>query len=232
MAKATKKEQFEDVSGKFLDRKEQNTAKTLLKRYIEDYNLENISEQNTVKDVIYLEVIQQRLQQKMNDVHKDGIKAVPFEILELIHKNTEAIIKLKNTLGLNKAKQEKLRGYDAFEHYVNRHKVWREKNQASRTIKCPYCQKFYMLKMRTEAWEAQKHPFFMDTTIYNRHLFAHLGESVLVSPAFIAAVLETSPDYINWVLKKIKPEARGVNENSEKENSDLSGTSSPANIPV
>ena len=37
-----------------------------------------------------------------------------------------------------------------------------------------------MLKIRTEAWEAQKHPFFKDRVLYNKHL-VKLYQSGIIS---------------------------------------------------
>lgn len=190
-----------DITVKFKIRGERLLAKKLLDQYKSDYTIETVSEKNALQEVIYLEVVQLRLQEKLNDLYDEDTKALPFNILDIIHKNSDAIVKLKSTLGLNKSK-DRLNAYDALEHLKKRFGKWREENQASRTAKCPYCEKLILWKMRTAAWDLQKHPFFKDNTLYNKALFSHLGQTVTINREFIASVLEVSPDYIDWMLAR------------------------------
>lgn len=191
-----------DITGKFKDKDEQRLAQVLLDRYLKDFDLETVSDRNTIQEVIYYEVLQSRIQEKINDLYANNVKAIPYDIVAIMHKNSETIIKLKSTLGLNKANKDKLVGYDAYDHLLKRHRKWLSENQAGRTIKCPACEQFVLLKMRTEAWEAQKHPFFRDNTVYNSHLMAHLGKTVFIDEQFVANVLETSKDYASWMIQK------------------------------
>lgn len=192
-----------NLNMKFADRAEKKLAEDLLGRYLHDYVIETISDKNTLQEIIYLEIIQLRLQGKLNELYKQDSKALPLNILDSIHSNSDTITKLKNTLGLNRAK-EKLNAYDVIEHYKRRYRKWLDENQASRTRKCPCCQKFVLFKLRPEIWETQQHPFFRDNIVYNKHLFNYLGQTVKIDRDFISKVLETSPDYIDWVLTKVK----------------------------
>lgn len=193
-----------DLAVKFSDRTERRMAQDLLGRYLADYQIESVSERNTLQEIIYLEVLQLRLQEKLNQQYSTETKFLPFDIIGVIHKNSEMISKLKSTLGLNKSK-EKVVGYDAFTHMQKRWRKWREENQAGRSLKCPHCQQWILLKMRMEAWESQQHPFFRDNTIYNKVLFANLGKTIEITRDFIAKVLDFSPDYVDWMIAKSKP---------------------------
>ena len=192
-----------DISSKFKSASERKIANSLLQKYLNDYAIETISERNTLTEIIYLEVLQIRLQEKLNELYDNENKALPLNYIDTVHKNSDAIVRLKTTLGLNKSKDKKS-AYDVLQHLNKRFKVWREQNQASRTIKCPYCSKFVFLKMRTEAWEALKHPFFRDNMIYNKHLFKHFGKKIEIDRDFVAGVLETSPDYVDWLQTKTR----------------------------
>lgn len=201
------------IVDRFRLKDERKLAKTLLEKYLQDYDIESISDCNTLEEIIFLEVIQLRLQDKMNEEYAGDVKAVPFDTLDVLHKNSEAITDLKATLGLNR--NSKGSSYDLLQHMLKRFKVWRSQNQGSRTMKCPHCLKAILLKIRTEAWEAQSHPFFEDTILYNKALFARLGESITIDREFIALVLNVSPDYIDWVLTKVKPQTRKEYNGSE-----------------
>ena len=199
-----------DIAVLFQNKDEAKKAKELLTKYLSDYSIETIAEKNTLRELIYLEIVQSRLQEKLNEYYEKDSKAVPIQLIEVIHKNSDAILKLKDSLGLGKDKNKRS-AYDALQHLLRRAKKWREENQASRTLSCPHCGKMILLKIRTEMWEAQKHPFFKDKVLYNEHLFKMLNEQK-VSKEDVAKVLECSPDYISWVIEKIQ----GKNEEQQR----------------
>jgi len=189
------------VTAKFKDRAEKNYARILETKYLDEFDIESISDRNTLAELIYMEVIQKRLQEQLNNFYDLDSKAVPINLVEIIHKNSKVIIDLKNALGLNKAKAKK--GYDVISHLMKRAKIWRENNQGSRTITCPHCSKLIMLKIRTEQWEAQKHPFFKDKVLYNIHLM-DMYKKGKINRDDVAKVLECSPDYVGWLMTKIE----------------------------
>jgi DNA-directed RNA polymerase subunit RPC12/RpoP len=78
---------------------------------------------------------------------------------------------------------------------------WLDENQASRYIVCPHCSKSILLKIRTEAWEAQKHPFFRDRILGNAHLIELYKQNKLTKED-LAKIFETSPDYVVWLVEK------------------------------
>jgi DNA-directed RNA polymerase subunit RPC12/RpoP len=202
--KMAKEEQSDDYTAisKFTNKVERQIAKQLLRQYLHDYVIETIADKNTLKDLIYLETVQRRLQDKVNEYHDKDTQAIPLQLVEAIHKNTDAIQKLKVSLRENKP--DLADDYGAFKHLLKRAQKWREENQLSREFRCPHCQQMTLLKLRTECYETQKHPFFADKRLYNKHLFDNLNKEVLIDREFIAKVLETSPDYIDWMLEKIR----------------------------
>ena len=190
-----------DVGIMFNDRKEIKHARILLGKYLDDYSIETISDKNTLREVIYLEIIQQRLQEKLNDSYSNDGKAVPLQLVELIHKNSDAILKLKFSLGLGKEKETKKSGLDVLAELKKRFTIWRSENQGTRTLTCPHCGKMIMLKIRTDAWKAQKHPFFKDRLLTNKHLLG-LYKKGTITKKDVAKVLECSTDYMDWVIEK------------------------------
>lgn len=189
-----------DLINKFSDLKERKLAKNLLVRYLQDFSNITVSDKNILKDLIYYEVVQIRLQTKLNVLHdKDG--AVPSNLMDNLRANSEMILSLKTSLNLLNKDQKS--GYDVIEILKKRFKAWREENQATRTLCCPYCGKMIMLKIRTEAWEAQKHPFFKDRILYNKHLI-ELYKNNKVTKEDLSLIFECSPDYVDWVINKIE----------------------------
>lgn len=179
---------------------EKKQALSLLEKYLKDYSIESVSDVNTLKEILFYEIIQYRLQDKLNDFAES--KTIPIQLVNVMHENSDAIIKLKNSLGLF-ADKEKKTEYDVLKHLKRRFQVWLDENQASRTLVCPHCSKMILLKMKTDIWESQKHPYFYDRVIYNKVLF-QLYHDKKINKKDLAGVLETSEDYIDWVINKIE----------------------------
>ncbi len=203
-----------DITDKFKGEAEKTLAQSLLTRYLADFVIESVSDINALKEIIYLEIVQFRLQDKLNDMYTDDTKMVNWDTLEVIHKNSDCILKLKATLGL-KSDLEKLDDYSALENLKRRHKQWRAENQGSRYLKCPHCCKPILLKIKTEAWDAGKHPFFQDNFLCNQTLLENLDQTVLIDRDFIAKVFDTSPNYINWILNHMKNSPLLVNQDQQ-----------------
>jgi len=219
--------EYKDIVEKFTG-DEKKIAQSLLEKYLRDYKIETIADVNTLKEVIFYEVIQDRLQNKLNSF--SGNQSVPIQLLSSMHGNSDKILSLKERLGLTK---ERAKGYDALKHLQKRFRAWMEENQASRTLTCPHCAKMILLKIRTEAWEAQKHPFFKDKVLYNKYLM-ELYHKGTVTKEDVAKVLECSPDYVLWLVEKIEKKQPEVTETKEKKNeninisSDIDGSGEPS----
>lgn len=111
-------------------------------------------------------------------------------------------MEMKEKLGLTSAK-EQTDGYAALQTLKKKFETWRKENQVCRTMRCPYCSKEFLMKLRTEAWEVQKHPFFQDKIVGNKHLIVLYKEGKLTKND-LALVFETSPDYIEWLIERWK----------------------------
>jgi len=183
----------------FFDSKEKKKAKELAKKYLQEFVIENISDKNILKSLIYLEILNFRLQERTNDLYKKN-SAVPLKIVETIHRNLEKINELKEKLGLTN-KQES----DAFKYIQllkKKFKIWLQ-NNPDRYSKCPYCNKVYLLKLKTEYYTPEKFSFLYNNRPYNKKLFENYNKTVTIDKKFLAEVLEVSEYYIDWILKKM-----------------------------
>ena len=128
------KSEYKDIVNKFKG-EEKKVVENLLEKYLRDYSIETISDVNTLKEVIYYEVIQHRLQDKMNELAEN--KTIPIQLVNVMHENSDAIIRLKNSLGLFESKEKDDK--DVLNLLKKRFKVWLAENQGSRTLTCPHC---------------------------------------------------------------------------------------------
>lgn len=201
---ANKKAEAEliDVENLFSDIKEKRMARVLLNKYLEEFSLDNISDKALLKDLIYLEVFQKtRLQASAEQFQKEN-GSVPLQILDSIHKNLDKIRDLKGSLGLTKeSSSEKNDAFKAFDLLKKKFKIWAEEHQASRTLKCPFCSKIILLRIRTTAWEEQAHPYFSDKVFGSPHL-VKLFKDNKITKEDVALILGVSPDYVSWLCER------------------------------
>ncbi len=193
-----------DIESQFEDKDEKRDALVIAKKYLNDYSFEFTSDKNTLKQLIYLEMINKRLQKMLNEFYRDS-QAVPVQMMDGLHKNVMQITTLKETLGLVKdGKNEGETGLGAVDMLKLKFKKWLSENNGSRTCICPECSKMILLKIRTDAWEAQKHPYFIDRFLGNKKLFELVYKKVLTKKQ-VADILETSEDYVDWIMTKLMP---------------------------
>jgi DNA-directed RNA polymerase subunit RPC12/RpoP len=193
-----------EVHKLFTDKKEQKLAKDLADKYLIEFTPRTVSDKNNLKAVIYLEVLQYRLQAVMNELTAEGATAIPLNLVDSIHKNLKELSANKEKLGLIGKDKEQADndGFRILQNLKEKFKVWGENNQGSRTLVCPCCGEMILLKIRMDKWIPQKHPFFKDRFLANKHLIRLYLQQKL-SKEDIASVLGSSPDYIEWLVETL-----------------------------
>lgn len=191
-----------NIESLFPYKAEQKKGRDLLGKYLNDYTIESVSDKNTLCQLIYLEILNLRLQKALNDAQRET-GAIPTNYVELIHKNINEITKLKLNLGISKKNknEDKRDGFAYLQLVKLKYKKWLQENQASRTLWCPHCGKSTLLRMKMDVWETQKHPFFRDRILGNVHLI-DLFKAKKLNRYDLAKVFEVSPDYIDWLVSK------------------------------
>lgn len=212
----------------FTEKEDIKLAREFESKYLEQFEAENISDKNLLKNLIYLEVFQiNRLQKTANEFQvTNGV--IPIQIVDSLHKNINQICEIKEKLGLtsDKKKESSSDSFRAFELLKKKAKIWREQNQASRTMVCPHCSKMVMLKIRTDIWEAQKHPYFKDRLLGNEHIINLFKQGILTKED-LAKIFEVSTSYAEWLIDKWKLDKKEDTEISTSSNIEPSNELSP-----
>ncbi len=192
-------------TGSGLTTSEKRLAKKRFEDYKNFYHVEHLSDLQLLEELCFRESLQERTKKviakvaKSKTVEKENL--IPTHILNSLNENLERILILKEKLGLFEDKK----GNDPFKHIQTlkkKFKIWMSENQGSRTLICPHCSKMVLLKIRTESWEAQKHPFFVDRILANKHLWKLYKEEKITNED-VGKVLGVSPDYVIWLGDKI-----------------------------
>jgi DNA-directed RNA polymerase subunit RPC12/RpoP len=183
---------------------EKRQGKNLFDEYQTKYHIQNVSDISILNELVFREILQIRYKKKVEKYSKaktsDDNAIVPPSIIKFLDENLAKVLELKKELGL----LQENKGDDAFT-YVQTLKEkfakWREENQASREITCPYCSKIILLKIRTEIWESMKHPYFKDKILYSEHLL-NLYLDKKITKEDVAKILGVSDYYITWLLER------------------------------
>ena len=173
--------------------------------YRSHYHVEAYSDMQMLEELIYREILQERLKHKIEQLEEKYKKeekeySVPRHVVETMNENFEQVLSIKEKLGMFENKEGK-DGFDYIQQLKDKFKVWCTENQASRTVVCPHCSKMLALYIKPETWETYKHPFFKDKLLYNSHLVKLYNEKKITADD-VAKILGCSDKYVDWLIKK------------------------------
>lgn len=200
-----------------LTRQETFSGKKKFEEYCGHYHIEAYSDLQMVEELVYQEIMQERLKEKITTLEEKYRKeqkeySVPRHVVETMKINFEQILIIKDKLGMFENK-ENAEGYAYIQILRNKFKKWCENNQASRTAVCPHCSRMIALFIRPETWEAHKYPFFKDKLLYNEHL-VKLYQDKIISSKDVSKILGCSDKYVEWLIKKWNGiQQKNINEN-------------------
>ena len=80
-----------EVENLFDSREEKKAAKQLAIKYLNSYNPVTVSDKNSLRSLIYLEIIQMRLQTISNNFAKESEGGVNLKMMTAIHNNLDKI---------------------------------------------------------------------------------------------------------------------------------------------
>jgi len=193
---------------------ELRSARKRFEDYCDKYHFESISDLQLLEELVYRESLQERYKKKILDIaNKEGVKeenVVPTYVLKALDENLSKQLEIKDKLGLFNTNK----GKDPLRHFktlTKKFHKWMENNQASRTFSCPFCSKMIMLKIKTDSYDALKHPFFKDKILSNKHLWKLYKEGK-ITKLDVAKVLlgdeVTTSDYVDWLAEKIYKDSK------------------------
>ena len=201
--KAKNYDTFQELDVLVPDKLENKVARKLLEKYFKDYSIDTVSDKGDLLNLIYLQVINLRIQNQFETIREttEG-KSIPLKALDSLHRNQNEISEMKKKLGIRKDDPTTLSdGFRTLEQLKKKVKAWHKENQGSRTLSCPCCGQMVLLRIRMEAWEAQRHPYFKDKILGNPQLVL-LYQSGIITKEDVSKILDCSPEYIEWLVNK------------------------------
>lgn len=205
MSKDKNETTSQEFDGTGLSSGEKRQGTIRFKEYQEKYHIDNISDSQLLSELVFREMLQIRTKKQIATFSKSDTTAsdtpkIPTMFLKALDENLQYIITLKKELGLLKEEKEQS-FFDYIKQLKEKFKIWRDENEGSRQITCPFCSKIFYLMIRTDKYEAVKGGFFKDKILCNEHLIKLYKEKV-ISKLDCANILGTSEDYIEWLISK------------------------------
>lgn len=145
---------------------------------------------------------------KSKTVEEEAI--IPKYILEQLSSLEDKQLKIREKLGFFTEKRTD-NPLKILNDLFKKFDIWREKNQASREIVCPFCSKLFFLKIRTDKYEAYKSPFFIEDKVLTNRPLLELYKKGKITIEETASVLGVSTDYIKWLEDKSSKVPDSVN---------------------
>lgn len=165
-----------DLTDLALDKKSLKVAQKLLKEYLKFKDFDEIAEKQDLKNVVWIETEIARLQDHIKKLRNDAENyRAEDEISQIINLQKE-VTKLKEKLGFYKKDKEESDGFKIIQSMKERAKKWRAQNQ-NRHVWCPITKQMCWLKIRTDCYDPQKHPFFESRIVTNKKLLELFASS-------------------------------------------------------
>ena len=111
-----------DLDSLFTNITEINLAKSLARKYLKSYDLESQSDFNTLKQLIYLEILNLRLQENLNESYKTNKDIAP-NMVKIIHENIREITSIKDKLGISRKNQQETDAFSYLQLLLKRYKM-------------------------------------------------------------------------------------------------------------
>jgi hypothetical protein len=157
----------------FTDAAEQAVAEQKFKSYLENHEIESMSDIDTLKSLVYNEVFEIRIQRELNKLHTEG-KYPPDRLTNQLTSLQNQKSELKLKLGIDKPEaqvseltqlQQLEKRYDA---YIQEH---RHEFELAYTYTCSKCNHqdvdMVLVRRRVKDFDAMLHPWFAGRWFFN-----------------------------------------------------------------
>jgi len=190
-----------NLPGLGIAKAEEKIAQDSLRKYLNDFVPETISDIMILRDIIFLETLNGRFQDKLNEPDVDNRDMINFT--KLVHENLDKILSLKDAVGITRDKKmaEANSLADKIGMMRKQAELFRKQNQASFQTSCQYCGQLNLLTIRTNHYDSMKHPFFKDRVLGNEYI-VQLYLAGKLTKQDVANIFECGKDYIDWLIGK------------------------------
>jgi hypothetical protein len=195
-----------NLDSRFVQDEDKEIANNIFNTYIENHNINSYNDIQNLVDLVYEEVMVQRIQKDIDKILSDKTnKFIPDKQIVSLHSVQERIWVLKEKIGIVKkdtkddltALQELEKKMDLYIHF-NRNEF-----TIYAPFKCTDCGKEdvepLLLRRRVKNFDILKHPFFSGRFWFNARGIELVEQGVWTKEQY-AHVFYTSVSYVDWVI--------------------------------
>ena len=179
---------------------EMKFASDLLQNYLAESSLSSYAEKDTLKQLVYLEVILERVKVYINKETEKANPVPPIQMLEQLQYLNKQIIEIKNELGLTQKEDQKT-VLDEWNKLKAKALNYYKESAGCNVVKCPECKKLFMLLKDVRNYTPEKITFFKKTMLYNKKLF-EIYELGRITKEEMATILGVSNEYIELIYNQ------------------------------
>lgn len=175
---------------------EQKLAEERYKSYLETHDIESLSDLDTLRSLVYLEVYQDRIQKIINsqDYASDKLTKQLVDI-----QNQKRDLKIRLEIDRPENKVDDLTALQRLQKKMN---TYIQFNRNEFTTCCAECGTILLLrrKCNKENFQNLKHPMFSGRFYYNSRAIQLVKEGKLTKEQY-SWVFHTSPQYVDWCIE-------------------------------
>jgi len=184
-----------------LNEEEKQKAIQLYDQYVSEHSFESLAEKSTLINLVYLEILNDRIKMFIEQEGKDKKGAIPLRMTEQLVENTNQIMSLKEKLGMMKDADSE-NALELINELKEKALAYYNEHAGETYVKCPECQNLFRLLMKVDGLEPAKATFFRGTTLYNQKLM-ELYHYKKVSLEEVADILGVNHKYVTFIYENI-----------------------------
>lgn len=215
---AQKKQRYSFI-GDGLTPKQKAEGREICKEYRSNYNVENYAQFQLLEELIFREIQQKSVKQKMANLMKsENVKEknlIPRSQWQALDDNLDKILDLKERLGMIGDDDEKT-FYSKYTALHEKYQKWVMAHKADYSFKCPHCEKWVMAYIDLRKYGKVQHPHFRGQIIYNETLW-QLWRDEKITADEIAKILNVSVEYIPYLEEELYGKKTKKQEDVEEE---------------
>lgn len=193
-----------------IDDKEKEFAKKLLDDYLQQSNIENNADLDTLRQLIDLEVLVERMKSILKTEYIKANPSIPLQMVEQLRETEIQILEIKEKLGLVSKSKQPLTGTADWEALKKKALKYYETHAAETYCKCPYCSKLFRLLKRVDNLDPKQATMFKDNALYNKVMMGWY-HTQRITKEELADAFGVSIEYIDYIynniyLKELKDE--------------------------
>ena len=194
------------LEGEWINSEEDKEANKLFTDYLEANHFDRQSDVELLKRLVFAVMFSKRLEKEITkkfiDAEGSDTKAsTNYQLNNAYTNSLKQIMDLQKELGMlgDKSKTNPL---EYIFRLLKKFKLWKENNQDGREITCCHCAKIMFLNIRTDRYEAKKHPYFIGKILGNPEVWRWYKEGKITKEEF-AKAFNTSTFYIDWIEEQL-----------------------------